>query len=130
VAVSRENAGAHARRETEVIGVDDQSSGHVPAPLLSKDAAEVKPQRFLELGTRPGGGLGVFELVDVDLEGNALALDPVELGREAAALVGLGEDELRALEASVVLSQLLYGLDDDALHLFGFRGRHRRKRSR
>ena len=68
---------------------------------------------------RARGGLRVLELVDVELERNPLALHAVELGRQAAALVRLGEDQLRPLEGAVVLRELLHGLDEDPLALLG-----------
>src|SRR5262245_47299559 len=101
-----------------------------PASLLAKDAPEVEAERFLELGPGSGRGLGVLEHVDVDLERDALALDAVELGGESAALVRLGEDELRALERAVVLRELLHRVHDDALDLLGFRRGNRRERRR
>src|SRR5262249_25013748 len=105
-----------------------QENSSVPASLLSKDAPEVEPERFLELGPGSRRGLRVFELIDVDLQRDALALDAVELGGEPAALVGLGEHQLRAPERSVVLRELLHGLDDDPLDLLGFRRRNLRER--
>src|SRR5947209_10026956 len=53
-----------------------------------------------------------------------------ELRREPAALVGLGEDELRPLERAVVLGALLNGLDDDPLDLLGRRLVYDRKSTR
>src|SRR5215831_19137903 len=127
-----------------------QENRRVPVSLCAKDAPEVESKRFLELGPGAGRGLRVLEHVDVDLERGPgggrsfpglehrdghlergpLALDAVELGGEPAALVRLGEDELRALERAVVLRELLHGLDDDALDLLGFRRRNRRERRR
>src|SRR5262245_2284518 len=107
-----------------------QENRRVPVSLCAKDAPEVESKRFLELGPGAGRGLRVLEHIDVDLERDALALDAVELGGEPAALVRLGEDELRALERAVVLRELLHGLDDDALDLLGFRCRNRRERRR
>src|SRR4030095_4715479 len=99
-----------------------------PASLLAKDATEVEPERFLELSARARGGLRVLELVDVELEGNPLALHTVELGRQAAALVRFGEDQLRTLEGAVVRRELLHGLDQDPLDLLGLGRRHGRER--
>src|SRR5206468_2823986 len=72
-----------------------QENRRVPASLLAKDAPEVESERFLQLRPGSGGCLRVFELIDVDLERDPLALDAVELGGEPAPLVRLGEDQLR-----------------------------------
>src|SRR5262245_2771520 len=107
-----------------------QENRRVPASLLSKHAPEVEPEGFLELSPGSRRGLGVLERVDIDLQRDSLALDAVELGGEPAPLVRFGEDELRALERPVVLSDLLDRVDDDPLDLLGFRRRHRRERRR
>src|SRR5262245_59686349 len=99
-----------------------------PASLLAKDAPEIEPERFLELGARARGGLRVLELVDVELERNTLALHAVELGGQAAALVRFSEDQLRTLEGAVVCRELLHGLDEDPLDLLGLGRRHGRER--
>src|SRR5436309_1638298 len=44
-----------------------QANVRTPASLLSKDPAEVEPERFLELGPRAGRGLRILELLDVEL---------------------------------------------------------------
>src|SRR5438093_1054935 len=61
-----------------------QENRRVPASLLAKDAPEVESERFLQLRPGSGGCLRVFELIDVDLERDPLALDAVEPGLEPA----------------------------------------------
>src|SRR5262245_61766495 len=107
-----------------------QENRRVPASLLSKHPPEVESEGFLELGPGSRRGLGVLERVDVDLQRDSFALDTVELGGEPAPLVRFGEDELRALERTVVLGDLLDRLDDHALDRLGFRRGHRRERRR
>src|SRR5438128_2614433 len=104
-----------------------QANRRTPPSLLSKDAPEVEPERFFELGARARRGLRVFELVDVELERNPFALHAVELRREAASLIRFREDDLRLLEGAV-LRELLDGLDDDPLDLLGLRRGNRRER--
>src|SRR5213078_5101260 len=101
-----------------------------PSSALAKDFAEVEAEGFLELGTRAGRGLRVLELLEVELERDALLLHAVELRRQPAPLVGLGEDELRALERAIVVPELLHRLDDDALDLLGLHRRDRAERRR
>src|SRR2546427_432586 len=99
-----------------------------PGSLLAKDAPEVEPERFFELSARARGGLRVLELIDVELERNALALHAVELGGQAAPLVRFREDQLRPLEGAIVLRELLHGLDDHPLDLLGLGRRNGRER--
>src|SRR5712692_904474 len=96
-----------------------QTKRRMPSSLFAKDPPEVEAQRLLQLGTRPGRGLRVLERVEVELEGHALLLHAVELRGEPAALVGLGEDELRPREGAVVPRELLDRLDEDPLDVLG-----------
>src|SRR2546425_10402340 len=65
-----------------------QAKRSSPSSLLAKDLAEVEAEGFLELSARPGRGLRVLELLEVELERNALPLHAVELRRQPAPLVG------------------------------------------
>src|SRR5262249_33736237 len=76
---------------------------------------EVEANGLLQLGARAGRGLGVLQDVEVEGQWHTLLLHAVELGREAAALVGLREDELGPLEGAVVARELLNGLDQHPL---------------
>src|SRR5712692_7553662 len=98
--------------------------------LPAKDFPEVEAQRLLELGARARLGLGVLELIDVDLERHAFFLDAVQLGGEPAPLVRFREHDLGAGERRVVARDLLHGLDDHPLDRLRLLRRHRRKRRR
>src|SRR6266545_1421527 len=102
--------------------------GWTPSATLKRQPPEVQPQRFLELGAGTRRRLRVLELLELELQRHALLLEAVQLGREAAALVGFGEDDLRAREALVVLGDLLDGLGEEALDRLLIGGRHRRER--
>src|SRR5262249_48305557 len=99
------------------------------APPRPSGAGEAPPRRCCGGGAPPRRSLGVLELIDVELERNALALHAVELGGETAPLVGLREDQLRPLEGAVVLGELLHGLDENPLDLLGLGRRNGRERS-
>src|SRR5688572_21306351 len=78
---------------------------------------EIEAKGLLQRGARARRRLGVLQRVDVDRQGHALLLDAVQLRGEAAALVGLREDQLGLLEGAVVARDLLHGLHDHALEL-------------
>src|SRR5215831_566595 len=95
---------------------------------LAHHAAKVRPERLSELRPRSRDCLGILELVDVDRQGNALLLDPIELRGEAAALVGFREHDLRPREAPVVLRDALDHLGEQALDRLLLRPGHGRER--
>src|SRR5262245_17378592 len=100
-----------------------------PPRLLPEGTADVLAHVLRHEGLPPAVRHRVLEQLEVEQEGRRRLLAPVELEREHALLVGLGEHGLRAREGAVLegdcLERVPHHPEDALLHI----ARHRPERA-